>query len=89
MKARRLPQGGTLLEVLGNLQEIIYSKIVSRVKRFIKAFIENLLEDELTDELGADRYERSKKRKGYRNGNVIYVPSPRTDVPRSPEIKYD
>ncbi len=69
MKARRLPQEGIVLEVLENLQEIIWSKIGSGVKRFIKTFIENLLEDELTDILGADRYERNSKRKGYRNGH--------------------
>jgi transposase-like protein len=69
MKARRLPQDGIVLEVLENLQEIIWSKIASGVKSFIKTFIENLLEDELTATLGADRYERSKKRRGYRNGH--------------------
>lgn len=69
MKAQRLPQDGIVLEVLENLQEIIWSKISSGVKSFIKTFIENLLEDEIKAILDADRYERSSKRKGYRNGH--------------------
>lgn len=69
MKAQRLPQDGIVLEVLENLQEVIWSKISSGVKSFIKTFIENLLEDEITAILDADRYERSSKRKGYRNGH--------------------
>ena len=69
MKARRLPQEGIVLEVVENLQEIIWSKVGSAVKRLIKSLIENLLEDELTELLGAGRYERSSKRKGYRNGH--------------------
>lgn len=48
MKARRLPQEGIVLEVVENLQEIIWSKIGSAVKRLIKSLIENLLVDELT-----------------------------------------
>lgn len=69
MKAQRLPQDGIVLEVLENLQEVIWSKISSGVKSFIKRFIEKLLEDEITAILDADRYERSSKRKGYRNGH--------------------
>jgi len=69
MKARRLPQEDIVLEVVENLQEIIWNKISSGVKRFIKSLIENLLEDELTERVGADRYERKKGRKAYRNGH--------------------
>jgi len=36
MKARRLPQDGIVLEVLENLQEIIWGKIASGVKGFDK-----------------------------------------------------
>jgi transposase-like protein len=69
MKARRLPQDGIVLEVLENLQEIIWDKISSGVKRLIKTFIEDLLEEELSAALSANRYERNQKRKGYRNGH--------------------
>jgi len=69
MKAQRLPQDGILLEVIENFQEIIWSKIALSVKGFIKSLIENLLEDQLTEVLGADRYERNKKRKAYRGGH--------------------
>jgi len=71
MKAKRLPQDGIVLEVIENLQEIIWSKIASGVKGFIKSFIENLLEEELTTKLGASRYERSAGRKAYRNGHYL------------------
>jgi transposase-like protein len=69
MKAKRLPQEGIVLEVIENLQEVIWAKIASGVKRFIKGFIENLLTEEVTDRIGAGRYERSNKRQGYRNGH--------------------
>ena len=71
MKARRLPQDGIVLEVVENLQEIIWGKIASGVKGFIKSFIENLLKEELTAKLGASRYERSVGRKAYRNGHYL------------------
>lgn len=69
MKAQRLPQESIVLEVIENLQEIIWSKIAKRVKGFIKQLIENLLEEELTSKVGAERYERTGKRQGYRNGH--------------------
>jgi putative transposase len=69
MKAQRLPQDGIVLEVIENFQEIIWSKIALSIKGFIKSLIENLLEDQLTEVLGADRYERNKKRKAYRGGH--------------------
>ncbi|MEJ2093246.1 MAG: IS256 family transposase [Syntrophobacterales bacterium] len=71
MKARRLPQDSIVLEVIENLQEVIWAKIASGVKRFIKEFIENLLTEEVTDRIGAGRYERSNKRQGYRNGHYF------------------
>lgn len=71
MKAKRLPQEGIVLEVIENLQEIIWSKIASGVKGFIKSFIENLLEEELTAKVGASRYERNSGRKAYRNGHYL------------------
>jgi transposase-like protein len=69
MKARRLPQDGIVFEVIENFQEIIWSKIALSVKSLIKSLIENLLEDQLTEALSAERYERSRKRKGYRGGH--------------------
>jgi hypothetical protein len=71
MKAKRLPQEGIVLEVIENLHEVIWAKIVSGVKKFIKEFIENLLTEEVTDRIGAGRYERSTKRQGYRNGHYF------------------
>ena len=68
MKAKKLSQEEIVLEVHENLQEIIWGKIESSIKKFIKGLIENLLKDELTEKLGAERYERTDERKGYRNG---------------------
>ena len=65
MKVKRLPQDDILLEVVKNLQEIIWGKITFGVKRFIKSFIENLLKEELTEKLGASRYERCAGRKAW------------------------
>ena len=69
MKARGLPQEDIVLEVVENLQEIVWSKIASGVRGFIKTFIEDLLKEELSDKVGAQRYERTKRRRGYRNGH--------------------
>lgn len=71
MKAKRLPQEGIVLEVIENLHEVIWAKIASGVKKFIKGFIEDLLREEITDRIGAERYERSNKRQGYRNGHYV------------------
>ena len=68
MKARRLPQEDIVLEVVENLQEIVWSKIASGVRGFIKTLIEDLLKEELSDKVGAERYERTKTRRAYRNG---------------------
>lgn len=88
MKARRLPQDRIVQEVIDNLQEIIWKKIGKSVKNFIKSFIEDLLEEELNNILGAKRYERNNKRKGYRNGHYArslltrYGPIENIQVPR-------
>lgn len=71
MKARRLPQESIVLEVVENLQEIIWAKIASGVKGFIKTFIENLLREELSGKIGARQYERTESRRGYRNGHYV------------------
>jgi putative transposase len=68
MKARRLPQEGIVVEVIENLQEIIWDQISKAVRRFVKGLIEKALKEELSDKIGAERYERNQKRKGYRNG---------------------
>lgn len=71
MKAKKLPQEGIVLEAIENLHEVIWAKIASGVKKFIKGFIENLLTQEITDRIGAERYERNSRRRGYRNGHYL------------------
>jgi putative transposase len=75
MKAKRLPQEGLVLEVIENLHEVIWAKIASGVKKFIKGFMEDLLREEVTDRIGAERYERSNQRQGYRNGHYVRGPA--------------
>ena len=70
MKARRLPQEEIVFDVLANFHEML-GRIAFAVKGFVKTFLESLLEDELSAVPGADRYERSPKRKGYRNGHYL------------------
>jgi putative transposase len=71
MKAKRLPQEDIVLEVIENLHELVWAKIASGVKKFIKGFLEDLLAEEVTARIGAGRYERNHKRKGYRNGHYL------------------
>jgi len=70
MKAQRLPQERILFDALANFHKM-WGKITFAVKGFVKTFLEGLLEDELSAVPGADRYERSTKRKGYRNGHYL------------------
>ena len=85
MKARRLPQEDIVLEVVENLQEIVWSKIALGVNGFIKRFIEDLLKEELSDKLGVQWCERTKRRRGYRNGH--YRPDLLTRFGRIEEIE--
>lgn len=71
MKAKKLSQSKIVLEVIENLQEMIWSKIASGAKGIIKSFIENLPEEKLKEKLGASRYERSAGRQAYRNGHYL------------------
>jgi len=50
------------------LQEEVWRMIGMVVLQVVKALIEELLEVEVSEAVGAHRYERTKKRRGYRNG---------------------
>jgi len=60
-----------LVEVIENLQKIMWYRINASVRRFIKTFIEHLLAEEFTVTAGADRYKRSTHRKIY--GDEHYI----------------
>lgn len=71
MKARRFPQETIVLEVVENLQEIIWAKIASGVRDFIKRLIENLLREEFSAKVGVGGYEGPKITGSYRNGHYV------------------
>lgn len=50
-------------------QEEVWTSIKQTILMVLKRFLEGLLEDELAQVLEAQRYERTKDRKGYRNGS--------------------
>jgi transposase-like protein len=68
MEAKTLPQEGNLLEVVENIQAKVWSEIETKIMGFTKQLIEELLEEKIKQVLGADRYERTSARVGYRNG---------------------
>ncbi|MBC7084597.1 MAG: transposase [Firmicutes bacterium] len=57
------------LELIENLTERAWAEIEDKIMYALKTFIEELLEEELTQRLGADRYERTEERMGYRGGH--------------------
>lgn len=67
MKAKRLPQGSIMLEVIENLQEITRARFTSGVNGSI---IANLQEKELTVKRAAFRHEKSAGYKAYHNGSL-------------------
>ncbi|RLC08193.1 MAG: hypothetical protein DRH43_10485 [Deltaproteobacteria bacterium] len=68
MEAKALPQETKVLEVMENFQAKVWSEIETRIIGFTKQLIEELLEEKIKQVLGADRYERTSERTGYRNG---------------------
>ncbi len=68
MEARALPQEENLLEVIENIQQKVWSEIETKIIGFTKQLIEQLLEEKVKQLIGAERYERTQERRGYRNG---------------------
>lgn len=50
------------------LQKLLWAEIESKIQAFLKSMIEHMLIAELDARVGASRYERSDKRRTYRNG---------------------
>jgi putative transposase len=94
-EALRLPQEKIVLDVLENLQGLIWSWIDRSIKGFLKEMVEGLLEEELNHYLKAGRYERTCGRKGYRNGHykrkllTRYGPIEALGVPRAEGMRTD
>jgi len=68
MEARALPQEENLLEVIENIQQKVWSEIETKIIGFTRQLIEELLEEKVKQLIGAERYERTQERRGYRNG---------------------
>jgi len=68
MEARALPQEENLLEVIEDIQQKVWSEIESKIIGFTKQLIEELLKEKVKQLIGAERYERTQERRGYRNG---------------------
>jgi len=77
--------------MITNWQEVIWKKIKLMIIDFLKEVVESLLADEITRKIGANKYERNSKRKGYRNGyysrslETIYGKLEDLQVPRTYE----
>jgi len=69
MEAQALPYEEKILEVVENVQSKVWSEIEKKIIDFTKQLIEQLLEEKVHQVLGADRYERTSDRRGYRNGS--------------------
>lgn len=51
------------------LQKLLWTEIEIKLRQYLKTMIEELLNAELDARIGADRYERSSRRRTYRNGS--------------------
>ncbi len=69
VKAKFSP--GVKIERTGaaELEKLLWSELEAPVRAYLKALLESLLQEELARHLGAEPYERSGKRKDYRNGS--------------------
>ncbi len=68
MEARALPQEENLLELVENIQLKVWSEIDTKIIGLTRQLIEELLEEKVKQFISAERYERTEKRTGYRNG---------------------
>jgi len=69
MQEYQIAEEVAALELIENLTERAWAEIEDKIMYALKTFIEELLEEELTQRLGADRYERTEERMGYRGGH--------------------
>ena len=59
----------TVLEVVENLQAILWERIEEGVRKLVKTLVEQSLEGEATQVAGAERHERTLHRRHYRAGH--------------------
>jgi len=67
MEAKKLADQN-VLEISVNVKRKIWHLIEAEVLSFIKSYLETLFDQAVKERIGADRYERTKNRKDYRNG---------------------
>lgn len=68
-KAAATASERTVLEVVENLQAILWERIEERVRKLVKTLVEQSLEGEATQVAGAERHERTLHRRRYRAGH--------------------
>lgn len=59
----------TVLEVVENLQALLWERIEEGVRKLVKTLVERSLEGEATQAAGAERHERTPRRRHYRGGH--------------------
>ena len=68
-KAAATASERTVLEVVENLQAILWERIEEGVQKLVKTLVEQSLEGEATQVAGAERHERTLHRRRYRAGH--------------------
>jgi len=68
MEALKL-QHQNVVEISVNVKRQIWEALEEKLLSFLKVTLESLLNDALKEQIGAERYQRTEKRKDYRNGS--------------------
>src|SRR3990170_3346970 len=68
-KAAATASERTVLEVVENLQALLWERIEEGVRKLVKTLVEQSLEAEATQAAGAQRHERTVHRRHYRGGH--------------------
>jgi putative transposase len=68
-KAATTASEQTVLEVVENVQAILWGRIEAGVRKLVKTLVEQSLEGQATEATGAERHERTPHRRHYRGGH--------------------
>lgn len=68
-KAATTASEQTVLEVVENVQAILWDRIEAGVRKLVKTLVEQSLEGQATEATGAERHERTPHRRHYRGGH--------------------
>ena len=68
-KAATAASERTVLEVVENLQALLWGRIEEGVRKLVKTLVEQSLEADAKEVAGAERHERTPQRRHYRGGH--------------------